>query len=303
MALGISPGAEVISTPFTFFATVSSIMRLGATPVFADIDAETFNIDPQQVEKAITPRTKALLPVHLFGQCADMDPLLEISRRTGIPIVEDAAQAIGAEYKSHRAGSMGAFGCFSFFPSKNLGAFGDGGMITTNDNGLADLIRVIRNQGAKPKYFHKVVGGNFRLDAIQAAVLRVKLKYLDSWSNRRIENAAYYSKRLKELGLVPDSLQPPLVRQDRHIFNQYVIRVDKRNEMRQFLKERGVETEIYYPKSMHLQRCTMDGRHKERDFPSSEEATEQVLALPIYPELTLWQTEKVCTCLAEFFSD
>lgn len=284
MALGIGPGDEVITTPFTFFATVGSIMRLGATPVFADIDPDTFNIDPEQIRKAVTANTKAILPVHLFGQAAEMDPILEIAQEHGIPVVEDAAQAIGAEYRGRRAGSMGTLGCFSFFPSKNLGAFGDGGMITTDNDELAEKIRIIRNQGAKPKYFHKIVGGNFRLDAIQAAILRVKLRHLDSWTEKRIQNAAYYTKGLQDAGLVADGkVIPPKIVQSRHIFNQYVIRVKNRDGLKAHLKENGIDTEIYYPKAMHLQECM---KHLAApSLPESEAAADEVLALPIYPEL------------------
>lgn len=301
MALGVGPGDEVITTPFTFFATVGSIMRLGATPVFADIERNTFNIDPERVKKAVTAKTKAILPVHLFGQCADMDPLLEISMQTGIPIVEDAAQAIGAEYKGIRAGSMGTVGCFSFFPSKNLGAFGDGGIITTNDDDLAELLRVMRNQGAKPKYFHKVLGGNFRLDAIQAAVLRVKLRHLDSWTARRMANADFYTTRLKEFGLAGTAIATPHVVQDRHVFNQYVIRTDNRDALKQFLGNNGVGTEIYYPQAMHLQECVGNGIYKKGDFPVSEVATKMALALPVYPELTDKARNHVVAKIVEFF--
>ncbi len=300
MALEVGPGDEVITTPFTFFATAGSIARLGAVPVFADIDPHTFNIDANQVERLITPRTKAILPVHLFGQCAEMGLLLEISQKYGIPIVEDAAQAIGSEYHGRRAGSMGAFGCFSFFPSKNLGAFGDGGMVTTNDDELADRVRMLRNHGAKPKYFHKIVGGNFRLDGIQAGILRVKLNHLDKWTEKRIENAAYYTRRLDELGL-SGSVTPPYMTESRHIFNQYVVIAENRDELKQYLKDHGVETEIYYPRPMHLQECFADGRYAEGSFPVSEQASKQVLALPIFPELSAAQKEYVVTKIRDFY--
>jgi dTDP-4-amino-4,6-dideoxygalactose transaminase len=252
------------------------------------------------VKKVLTSRTKAIIPVHLFGQCAEMEPLLEISKELGIPIIEDAAQAIGSEYKGRRAGSMGTLGCFSFFPSKNLGALGDGGMITTNDEALAERARIIRNQGAKPKYYHKLLGGNFRLDAIHAAVLRAKLKHLDSWTEKRVQNAAFYTRRLQEIadGLVTT----PKMVQDRHVFNQYVIRAKSRDDLKRFLKDCGIDTEIYYPKPIHLQECLgVYGYNREASFPASETAAEEVLALPIYPELTTDQKEHVVQCVSAFY--
>jgi dTDP-4-amino-4,6-dideoxygalactose transaminase len=301
MALGISPGDEVITTPFTFFATVGCVLRLGASPVFADIRPDTFNIDPTQIEKAITPKTKAILPVHLFGQSADMGLLLDIADRYGLMVIEDAAQAIGTEYLGRKAGSMGVCGCFSFFPSKNLGAFGDGGIVTTNDEALAERIRVLRNQGAQPKYHHHVVGGNFRLDALQAAVLRVKLKRLESWTEKRRQNAAYYSRRFEELGLAGAEIAPPPVIHERHVYNQYVIRATNRDGLKDFLATQGVTTEIYYPKCVHVQKCMVDGRHTPGDFPVSETAAASVLALPIYPELRVDQKEYVVKKIAEFY--
>lgn len=300
MALGIGPGDEVITTPFTFFATVGSILRLGATPVFVDIDPDTFNIDPDQIRNALTENTKAILPVHLFGQCAEMEPILDIANEHGIPVVEDAAQAIGAVYKGRRAGSMGTFGCFSFFPSKNLGAFGDGGMITTNDEDLAEKARIIRNQGAKPKYFHKLVGGNFRLDAIQAAIIRVKLRYLDSWTRRRMENAAFYTRRFEELGLVGNQVVPPPIIQEEHVFNQYVIRVHQRDGLKRFLKDNGVDSEIYYPRCLHLQECLAFAGYNEGSLQIAEQASQEVLALPIYPDLTHQQKEVVVRAVQEY---
>jgi dTDP-4-amino-4,6-dideoxygalactose transaminase len=301
-ALGIGPGDEVITSPFTFFATVGSILRLGADVVFADIDPTTFNLSPDEVARRVGPRTKAIVPVHLFGQCADMDPLMELGRDRGIPLIEDAAQAIGAEYKGRRAGSMGTLGCFSFFPSKNLGAFGDGGMITTNDSDLADRIRVIRNQGAKPKYYHKTVGGNFRLAALQAAVLRVKLKYLDEWHDKRRANAGFYTQRLKESGVADSFVIPPRIVNEKHIFNQYVLRAHKRDGLRAFLQEKGVATEVYYPLPIHLQEC-LDGRgFSQGDFPISEAACEEVVALPIFPELTTDLKSYVVERIGEFYT-
>jgi dTDP-4-amino-4,6-dideoxygalactose transaminase len=302
MALDIGPGDEVITSPFTFFSTVGSILRLGAKVVFADIDPITFNIDPDEVAKHVGSRTKAIIPVHLFGQCADMDPLIELARDRGIPLIEDAAQAIGAEYKGRRAGSMGTLGCFSFFPSKNLGAFGDGGMVTTNSAELADHIRVMRDQGAKPKYYHKVVGGNFRLAALQAAVLRVKLKYLDGWHEKRRANAAFYTQRLTESGAAEAFVIPPRIVNEKHVFNQYVLQAEKRDLLRAYLQENGVSTEVYYPVPIHLQECLNQGGFKAGDFPISEAASNKVLALPIYPELTEEQKSYVVERIREFYS-
>lgn len=301
MALGISPGDEVITTPFSFFATVGSVLRVGAKVVFADIDPDSFNIDPREVEKAVTPRTKAIIPVHLFGQSAQMDALLEIAGRYRLAVIEDAAQAIGTEFEGRRAGCMGQVGCFSFFPSKNLGGCGDGGMITTDDDGLADQLRIIRNQGSNPKYCHRVLGGNFRLDAIQAAVLRVKLKRLESWTGQRRSNAAYYTKRFHELGLAGGPIIPPPLVRERHVYNQYVVRAKNRDALREFLQLRGVSTEVYYPTPLHLQECVADGNHSRGDFPISELAAAEVLALPIYPELTLEDKEYVVASIKLFY--
>jgi dTDP-4-amino-4,6-dideoxygalactose transaminase len=301
MALGVGPGDEVVTTPFTFFATVGSILRVSAEVRFADIAPDTFNIEPSALERSITPRTKAIMPVHLFGQAADMGPILEIARKHGIPVIEDAAQAIGAEYNGQRAGSMGIAGCFSFFPSKNLGAFGDGGIVTTNDKALAERMRILRNQGSEPKYYHKLLGGNFRLDALQAAVLRVKLKYLDSWTEKRRVNAAYYTKRFQELGLAGDEIIPPAVVRERHIFHQYVIRAKNRDGLRDFLASRKVATEIYYPIPAHLQECIKHMLFKQGDFPVSEQVSAEVLALPIFPELSLEQKEYVISVINEFY--
>jgi UDP-2-acetamido-3-amino-2,3-dideoxy-glucuronate N-acetyltransferase len=301
MALGIGPGDEVITSPFTFFATVGSILRVGATVVFADIEPDTFNIDPAKVAKRVTRKTRAIMPVHLFGQCADMDPLLALASKKGIPIIEDAAQAIGSEYKGRRAGSMGTVGCFSFFPSKNLGAFGDAGMVTTNDSALAERLQVLRNQGAQPKYHHKLLGGNFRLDTLQAAVLRVKLKYLDDWSEKRRANATFYTTRLRASKTLRKRVLPPPVIRERHIFNQYVIRVKDRDALQAFLKEKGIGNEIYYPKAMHVQECLDKGQYRQGDFPLSEKASNEVLALPIYPELTEAQQAYVISAIESFY--
>ena len=298
MALDIGPGAEVITTPYTFFATVGAIVRLGAKPVFVDIDPATFNIDAAGIEAKVTPRTKCIIPVHLFGQCADMDPILAVAKKHRLTVIEDAAQAIGSEYKGRRAGSMGTVGCFSFFPSKNLGCFGDGGAVTTTDSALADRMNLLRNHGAKPKYFHKVVGGNFRLDTIQAAVLLVKLKYLDSWSAKRQQHAAFYDQQLARC----DSITPPKVVASRHIFNQYVLRVADRDGLREHLKQQQVGNEVYYPQPMHLQECFADLGHGEGDFPESEKAALNTVAVPIFPELTAAQKDQVVAALSSFYA-
>ncbi len=301
MAIGVGPGDEVVTTPFSFFATVGSIMRVGATPVFVDIDPRDFNIDATMVEAALTDRTKAMIPVHLFGQTADMSSLLTIANNNALALVEDAAQAIGAEDHGKRAGNFGSAGCFSFFPSKNLGGFGDGGMITTNDEDLAQRLQIIRNQGAYPKYYHKVLGGNFRLDALQAAVLRVKLKYLESWTEKRRANALYYTSRLSELGLTEDYVKPPATIRERHVFNQYVIRARERDRLRNFLADRGVHTEIYYPLPLHLQECVPKGSYKKGDLPVSEQVAMEVLALPVYPELSTEDKEYVVQMIHDFY--
>lgn len=301
MALNVGPGDEVITTPYTFFATVGAIRRLGATPVFVDIDPVSYNINPEAVAGQITDRTKAIIPVHLYGQCAEMGPILDVAGRRGIPVIEDAAQAIGSEYHGRRAGSMGTVGCFSFFPSKNLGAFGDGGAVTTNDSALADRIRILRNHGAQPKYYHKFVGGNFRLDAIHAAVLRVKLKHLDDWTASRQNNAAFYDAAFAELGLPTETLSTPTVVQSRHIFNQYVLRSDRRDALMAHLKANGIGCEIYYPLSLHEQDCFSDLGYDHGDFPESERAAASTLAIPIYPELTDPQKQAVVNAVAEFY--
>lgn len=298
MAIDLRPGDEVITTPYTFFATAGSIARLGGRPVFVDIDPRTYNLDPAGIEAAITPRTRAIMPVHLFGQMADMDPIMAIAERHGLMVVEDAAQAIGAEYKGRRAGSIGHLGCFSFFPSKNLGGFGDGGMVTTNDAGLADRVKLLRGHGAKPKYYHRMVGGNFRLDALQAAVLRVKLKYLDEWTAGRQRNAATYRQLFAEAGAQVGL--PADAGHGRHIYNQFVIRSDRRDALMAHLKAQQVGTEIYYPVPMHLQECFAELGHRAGDFPISEAAAQETLALPIYPELTPEQLRAVVDAVQEF---
>ncbi len=299
MALGVGPGDEVITTPFTFFATAGCVSRLGAKPVFVDIEPGGFNIDPAKVEAAVTDRTKAIIPVHLFGQCAEMDPILEIAKKRKFLVIEDAAQAIGSEYKGRRAGAMGTVGCFSFFPSKNLGGFGDGGMITTNDQELAAKLKMLRNHGAKPKYYHALVGGNFRLDAIQAAILRVKLKHLDDWSAARQRNAARYRELFAGMDAVKCPAELP---ERRHIYNQFSIRVPRRDELRAYLAERKIGCEIYYPVPLHVQECFADLGYAKGDMPESERAAAEVLALPVYPELTGEQQGVVVDAIAGFLS-
>ncbi len=301
MALDVKAGDEVITTPFTFFATASTVARVGATPVFVDIDPRTYNIDVAAVEQAITPRTRAIMPVHLYGQCAEMTPLLEISKRRNIPIIEDAAQAIGAEDAGRRAGSMGAIGCFSFYPTKNLGGAGDGGMLTTNDEHLAQRLKQLRVHGGVQEYRHAEIGINSRLDELQAAVLRVKLDRLDVWSNRRRENAARYDEMFSELA--PDlELVTPFVRDDvRHIFHQYVVRVSKdRDALIEHLAGYGVGTGIYYPIPLHLQTCFGYLRYKEGDLPVSEHAARHTIALPVYPELNESQQRFVVEAFASW---
>lgn len=292
MALEVGPGDEVITSPYTFFATAGTIARIGARPVFVDIEPATFNLDPEQLERAITPRTKAIMPVHLFGQVAEMDRLMEIAKHYRLPVIEDAAQAIGAEYKGRRAGSIGDLGCFSFFPSKNLGGFGDGGMVTAQDPSLADRVQLLRGHGMRPKYFHQFIGGNFRLDALQAAVLRVKLKYLDGWSESRQRNAATYRRLFAQAGL-PSVILPTEAPDRRHIYNQFVIRVPQRDKVIQALREAQIGVEIYYPVPIHLQECFGYLGYREGDLPHSEQAARETLALPIYPELREDAQERV----------
>jgi dTDP-4-amino-4,6-dideoxygalactose transaminase len=298
MALEVGPGDEVITTPFTFFATAGSVHRLGAKPVFVDIEPASFNLDPAKIAAAVTKRTKAIIPVHLFGQCAEMDPIMDIACRHRLAVVEDAAQAIGAEYRGRRAGSMGAAGCFSFFPSKNLGGFGDGGMITTDDEALARRMRMLRNHGAEPKYYHKLVGGNFRLDALQAAVLRVKLTHLEDWSAARQRNAGRYRGMISRAGLDGKVTCPAELPARRHIYNQFSIRTARRDALKAKLAERKVGHEIYYPVPLHRQECFAALGYGPGSLPESERAAAEVLALPIYPELTEAQQQYVVDALA-----
>ena len=309
MAEGIGPGDEVITPPYSFFCTAGCVSRLGARPVFVDIDPVSFNIDPARIEAAVTPRTRAIIPVHLYGQMAEMDPIMEIAKKRNLVVIEDGAQAIGAEYKGRRAGSMGHYGCFSFFPSKNLGGAGDGGMVTTNDDDRAEKLRVMRSHGGKPKYFHGMIGGNFRLDTLQAAVLIVKLKHLDGWTAGRQKNADIYRRLFHEAGVVvglgemrgkkglvlPDELSAR-----RHIYNQFVIRVDRRDDLRVHMKEKGIGNEVYYPVPFHMQKCYAGLGYKEGDFPASERAARESLALPIYPELTDEMIAEVVGVVAGF---
>ncbi len=298
MSLGIGPGDEVITTPFTFFATAGSIARVGAKPVFVDIDPVTYNIDPARIEAVVTNRTKAIMPVHLFGQMADMDPIMEIAGRSSLAVIEDAAQAISSTYKGKKAGSIGTCGCFSFFPSKNLGGIGDGGMVVTNDERFYKKLFIMRNHGSEPKYYHSSIGGNFRLDPIQAAALLVKLPHLDSWSQSRRNNAAYYTRKFKNT-----VVQTPVISKDCvSIFNQYVIRVPRRDELLKHLHANHIGCEIYYPVPMHLQECFGYLGYKEGDFPQAEKAAGEVLALPIYPELTDEMKDYVVKTILDFYA-
>jgi dTDP-4-amino-4,6-dideoxygalactose transaminase len=301
-ALDIGPGDEVVTTTYSFFSTVGSIVRAGARPVLVDIDPATFNIDPAGVAAAITPRTKAVLPAHLFGQSADLIPLLETAVRSGVAVIEDAAQAIGARYRDRAVGGWGSIGCFSFFPSKNLGAFGDAGLVTANDDGLARRLRLIRNHGMDPKYFHTLVGGNFRLDALQAAVLRVKLPHLAAWSSARVRNAERYRRLFERAGL-GDTVRLPVQAPGRsHIYNQFVVRVPERDRLREHLAARGIGTEIYYPVPFHLQECFAGLGHRAGAFPESERAARDSLALPIYGELTEAQQSWVVESVRAFYN-
>ncbi len=301
MALGIGPGDEVITPTFSFFATAGCVSRVGATPVFVDIDDETFNASPDAIARAITPRTKAILPVDLYGLCADMDAITTIATRAGVPVIEDAAQAIGSRIGARQAGGFGLAGCFSFFPSKNLGAFGDGGLVTTNDAHFAQELRLVRNHGAEPKYYHSRIGGNFRLDALQAAVLRVKAPHLAAWTDGRRTNADRYRALFAEAGLADIVRLPTEPHGYTHIYNQFVIRVPKRDALRDHLTQRQVGTEIYYPVPFHRQACFADIVSAGDRFPVADDAAASSLALPIYSELTLDQQRHVVASIAEFF--
>lgn len=306
MALDIGQGDEVVTTPYTFFATAGAVSRLGATPVFVDIDPVSFNLDPDLLEASITPRTRAIIAVHLFGQCLDMDRVLAVAQNASIPVIEDAAQAIGATHHGKNAGTMSELGCFSFFPSKNLGGIGDGGLVTTDDPDLAYRLRILRNHGAHPKYTHHVIGGNFRLDAINAAVLRVKLPHLPRWAEGRRGLAGRYDELITGTGLVgedgPILALPRTAPGAGHVFNQYVIRVQRREELREHMQQAGVSTAVYYPSPLHLQPCFRDLGYDRGSLPQSELASEQSLALPCYPELPRNAQEQVVRTMLEFFT-
>jgi dTDP-4-amino-4,6-dideoxygalactose transaminase len=297
MAENIGPGDEVVTTPYTFFATVGAIARVGATPVFADIDPVTYNVEPSQIESRITPRTRAIIPVHLYGQMADMEAVSWLADQHGLVVIEDAAQAIGAEHKGRRAGSVGHYGCLSFYPSKNLGAAGDGGMVLTNNAERAETLRCLRAHGSEPKYHHRLLGGNFRLDALQAAVISAKLPHLDEWTAARQRHAERYQRLCAEAGL--SKILLPSVVTERHVFNQYVVRLPRRDDVRAALRRKNVETEVYYPVPMHLQECFAYLGYRPGDFRHSEAAARETLALPIYPELTESQAHYVIESIAE----
>ena len=302
MAEGIGPGDEVITSPYTFFATGGCIARVGATPVFVDIDPASFNLNPARVEARITPRTRAIIPVHLYGQMADMNPIMNLAARHNLVVIEDAAQAIGAESHGRRAGSIGHYGCLSFFPSKNLGGAGDGGMMVTRDAARAEKLMLLRNHGAHPKYYHRVIGGNFRLDAIQAAVVQVKLKHLDSWTLARQANAKRYDALFIARGLTAHGVHLPTAVQNRHIFNQYVIRVPRRDALRKSLDARRIGNEVYYPVPLHLQECFAHLGYKPGSCPESERASLETLALPVFPELTATQAVTVVDAIDTFLA-
>lgn len=301
LALEVQPGDEIITTPFTFVATAGAIARIGTKPVFVDIDPATFNIDPAQIENAITPRTRAILPVHLFGMAADMDAILEVALRRELPVIEDAAQSIGARYRGKAAGNLGAMGCFSFFPSKNLGGAGDGGMITTNDQKLAERLKLLRVHGSRKKYEYEIVGINSRLDALQAAILRVKLRHLEAWTEGRRRNADRYRAFFAEFELTKHVALPQVPAGRTHVYNQFVIRVTERDALRAFLKERGVPTEVYYPSPLHLEHAFQYLGYNAGAFPAAEAASKRVVALPIYPELREEQQRSIVSAIAEFY--
>lgn len=301
MALNIGSGAEVIVPSYTFFSTAGSVSRVGARPIFCDIDPVTFNIDSKAIEDLITPRTKAIIPVHLFGQCAFMDQIMKIAETNGLFVIEDAAQAVGAKYRNNLAGSIGTTGCLSFFPSKNLGGIGDGGLVLTNDENIYDLLISLRQHGATQKYFHTRIGGNFRLDAIQAAALRVKLTRLDQWSTRRRENALYYRMALQELEDRGHIKLPVELPNNFHVYNQFVIKAKRRDDLQWFLHNHEVGTAIYYPLPLHLQECFSNAGLKTGDLPESERAANETLAIPIFPGLTNEQINWVVDLIYQFY--
>jgi dTDP-4-amino-4,6-dideoxygalactose transaminase len=302
MAAGIGPGDEVITTPFSFIATPGSIVQVGAKPVFVDIQADSFNLDPEKLERAITSKTRAIMPVHLFGFPADLDPILAIARAKGLLVIEDAAQAIGSQYKGRFAGTIGDFGCFSFFPSKNLGAAGDGGLITTNDAATAERLRMIRVHGSKHKYFHDVQGINSRLDALQAAILRVKLRHLDKWAEGRALRAQRYRQLFEQKGLSRFVTYPPVPSSSVvHVYNQFTIRAQRRDELREFLSKAGIPSEIYYPLCLHLQKAFSYLGCQTGSMPVAEKASQEVLSLPVFPELTDAQQDTVVQAIGSFY--
>ena len=294
-ACGVGPGDEVITSSYSFFSSAGTIWNVGAKPVFVDIDPGTFNLDVSLVKEKITNKTKAVMPVHLFGQCADMKPLLELATDSGLAVIEDAAQAIGATYQGKSAGSMGTVGCFSFYPSKNLGAYGDGGMVVTDEVSVADKLRLLRVHGARPKYVHKIIGINSRLDTLQAAVLLVKFRYLDCWSEKRRQNAAVYDDLFKNTEIVV----PKVARGNVSIYNQYVVRAPRRDAVREFLKKRGIGTDVYYPLPLHLQECFKELGYARGELPQAERASLETVAIPIYPELTAEQQEYVASAISD----
>jgi dTDP-4-amino-4,6-dideoxygalactose transaminase len=297
-AIGVEKGDEVITTPYTFFSTASTVYRIGAVPVFCDIDPETYNIDPNLIEAKVTERTKAILPVHLFGQTAEMDPILEIAKKHNLFVIEDAAQALGAKYKKKMAGALGDVGCFSFFPTKNLGGYGDGGMVITNNPEIAKKVKMLRVHGASPKYYHKTVGYNSRLDPIQAAALSVKLRYLNEWNRERRRKADNYNRLLSSLREIT---LPKSISHCFHIYNQYTICAKDRDGLRQHLKNKGIETEIYYPLPLHLQECFGYLGYREGDLPEAERCAEESLAIPVYPELTEDEQERIAEEITNFY--
>jgi dTDP-4-amino-4,6-dideoxygalactose transaminase len=300
MGCGVGAGDEVIVPSFTFFATAGAVARAGATPVFVDIDPKTFNIDPKKVEAAVTSKTKAMIPVHLYGQMADMDALVEIAQKHNLFIIEDAAQSIGSKYKGKSVGELGTAATYSFFPTKNLGAYGDGGMIVTNQEEIAEKMSVIRVHGSKPKYYHHVLGYNSRLDEMQAAILNVKFPHIDEWNKKRRENAEYYTKLLKD-ALGEEVVTPYVEEHNYHIFHQYTLRVQKRDELQAFLNENGVQTMVYYPKPLHLQPVFMELGFQEGDLPETEKACKEALSLPMFPELKKEQQEYVVEMITKFY--
>lgn len=302
MAAGVNPGDEVITVPFTFFSTAGGISRLHAVPVFVDVLPDTFTMDPEQLERKITPRTKAIIPVHLFGQCADLESIMEVADRRGLKVIEDACQSIGASRAGRKAGTFGYSGCFSFFPSKNLGGVGDGGLIVTNDGDLCELLLALRVHGSRSDYHHDHIGLNSRLDALEAAVLRVKLQHLDKWNAKRARNAAYYNELFARAGLLEHLTLPVTDPRNVHVFNQYTLRAQNRDELMAYLKDHEIGHKVYYPVPLHLQECYQSLGYAKGDLPVSEQLAQEVVSLPVYPELTDAQMETVVTRISEFYN-